>query len=483
MTINNPDKTEIDEAVTRAMSLTQEEISALSYDDALYLWRNLIFVAERIEIDEESVKDRVKIANRADEIFYIIAAEELNNPPTLSKPLNVFVPTGFDRAWTNPLLARDKGYTPYFLSRATGGRCVFFLCDENDPFPVAEAMPGAEFVRSNEISKQMYLDYIAEHIDEIDILVADDFGTTTPALASFYKIKKPEGKVLFVTDINSFFYRNRGEEDIYKRLHNVLSGDYVYTAASRFCRDLLNTDPRFPAPVYFNSNAYLPDKEASKTEVTPELKENIILTAGSIGTDPKNNMPLIRAFLHIAADFPDWKLYLAGRYDEKGKKKLMNDAFRRLQFDPAVLNRIVFTGMLNKVDLYKLYAKAKIFAITSIAEGGTPNVFSESLANGCFIVCADRLDGREEMSSAFGYNIGIAYAAEQYTRYNENFTFWADFNGEALSLAHTLASVIPHLDTSFFEKHIPKCLAYSAKDFDYKKNSLKLLRLLCDDLL
>jgi glycosyltransferase involved in cell wall biosynthesis len=161
----------------------------------------------------------------------------------------------------------------------------------------------------------------------------------------------------------------------------------------------------------------------------------------------------------------------------------MNEAFRLMKFDPAVLKRIVFTGPLNKTELYKLYAKAKIFVLTSTLEGGTPNVFSESLANGCFIICADRLDGRAEMTTAFGFNIGVTYAAEQFTKLDENFVYTLDLNSESLSLADTLAAVIPHLDTKFFEKHIPKCSAYSAKDFDFKKNSLKLLHLLCDDLL
>jgi glycosyltransferase involved in cell wall biosynthesis len=477
MTIENPNKVKIDAAIARAMSLTKEQYGALTYEDALYLWRNLVFVAECMEIDEDSAKTRAEIISRADELFYIIAEEEIKNPPVIKKPLNVFAPYTLLGVWNNFTLARDKGYTPYFLSKAAGGRCVFFFVDENDPLPVAEAMPGAEFVRNNDVSPERYINFIKEHIDEIDILVVDDFGNNSGNLAAVYKQLKPDGKVLFVTDINSYFYRIKGDE-MYEHLKNVLSSNFIYTAASHLGRDMLNSDPRFPAPVYFNSNAYLPDKNSSK--VTADQKENIIMTAGRIGAEEKNNAILVRAFGILANGFPDWKLYLAGNFDEKVKKNLMNRALRNLHFLPDIFSRIIFTGGLGKTELYKLYAKAKIFALTSVSEGGTPNVFSESIEKGCFFIAADRLDGYPEMTTADGRNIGVSYEAMAYTDIDSDMSAIIDFNGEAISLANTLSAVLPKLTPEFFEKHIPKCAEYIAKDFDYKKNSLKLLHLLCD---
>jgi hypothetical protein len=55
-----------------------------------------------------------------------------------------------------------------------------------------------------------------------------------------------------------------------------------------------------------------------------------------------------------------------------------------------------------------------------------------------------------------------------------------DKNAEAISLANTLAAVIPHLTENFFEAHIKKCREYVERDFDYKRNSLKLMHLLID---
>jgi hypothetical protein len=231
MTLQNVNKTEIDEAIDRAMSLSPEEITALSYEDALYLWRNLVFVAERLSIlpegtkiiadmaitdeSKEIAKKREEIVSRADELFYIVSDYEMENPPNPNKPLNVFAPTIYTGVWNNYLLARDKGYTPYFLSRATGGRCVFFFVDENDPLPVAEAMPGAEFIRKNDVSYEAYTEFIREHIDEIDILVTDDISIDSFVLMNFFKSLKPNGKILHITDISMGFYSIEGNTAIF----------------------------------------------------------------------------------------------------------------------------------------------------------------------------------------------------------------------------------------------------------------------------
>jgi glycosyltransferase involved in cell wall biosynthesis len=242
---------------------------------------------------------------------------------------------------------------------------------------------------------------------------------------------------------------------------------------------MINADPCFPNPVFFNSNAYLPNKSTENEAVTAAQKENIIMTAGRIGSVQKNNIPLVRAFALLANDFPDWKLILAGSYEEADRKKLMNDAFRGLRYSPEIFKRIIFTGNLSKTELYKYYAKAKIFALTSRLEG-FPNVCCEALANGCFMVIADRLDAAFEMTSAFGRNIGISYEAMKYSRISTDMIWFIDVNAEAVSLANTLAAVIPNLTEDFFEAHIKKCKEYIAHDFDYKRNSLKLMHLLCD---
>jgi glycosyltransferase involved in cell wall biosynthesis len=451
-------------------------------ENVLNLWLDAAAEAEGILFssdDEENAKKRAEIVNRADELFYSAYLYEKENPQKPEKSLNVFAVLSLTTPWNNMFLSRDKGYTPYFLSRESGGRCVFFFCSDNDPLPVSETLKGAEFIRMKNPTVKDYTDFIRENIDEIDILVTDDFSGDSFGLVPFFKSLKPTGKSLHITDVNRFFYRLSADEAIFGRYGESLKLADVYTAASHLGRDIMNADPRFPKPVFFSSNAYLPDKNADYKTLAARDKENIILTAGRIGSSHKNNHVLIRAFLYLSNDFPDWKLILAGPYDEAGKKRIMNDALRGLRFSPDIFSRIIFTGGLSKPELYKYYAKAKIMAITSPSEGGTPNVFSEALAYGCFMVIPDRLDGAPEMSTAFGRHIGMMYKAMEYTKIYDDFSIEIDEKGEAISLANTLAAAIPHLDESFYETHIEKCRAYLEHDFDYKKNSIKLLHLLC----
>jgi glycosyltransferase involved in cell wall biosynthesis len=453
-----------------------------SLENALNNWLNSVNEAENISLSSDGIdnaKKRAEIVNHSDELFYEIAEFEKDNPKKPDKPLNVFAPMSVTGVWNNAFLSRDKGYTPYFLSRESGGRCVFFFCDENDPLPVSDTLTGAEFIRKQNPAPKDYADFIKSNIDDIDILVTDDIAADSFELIPLFKSLKPTGKALHITDINRFFYGLYADEAIFRRYGETLKLADVYTAASHLGRDIMNADPRFPKPVFFSSNAFLPDKNVDYKSVSASAKENIIITAGRIGSDHKNNGVLIRAFAHLSNDFPDLKLILAGPYDESAKKALMNDALRGLRFSQNLLSRIIFTGGLSKPELYKYYAKAKIMAITSPSEGGTPNVFSEALAYGCYMIIADRLDGTREMTEAFGRNIGTPYRAMEYTKYYNNFSFEIDEKGEAISLGNTLAAVIPHLNEAFYETHIKKCREYIEHDFDYKKNSIKLLHLLC----
>jgi glycosyltransferase involved in cell wall biosynthesis len=459
-----------------------EHMTPENKENALNQWLDLVNEAESISLssdDEVNAKKRAEIVNNADELFYSIAEYEKENPIKPEKPLNVFAPCMPGGFWTNSVLARDKGYTPYFLSRVCGGRCVFFFCDEDDPLPVSDVLEGAEFVRKKNPAPKDYETFIRANIDDIDILVTDDLAGNSFNLIPLFKSLKPNGKALHITDINRFFYKINADEAVFGRFGDNLKIADVYTAASHIGRDIMNADPRLPKPVYFNSNAYLPDKNADYKTVTAKDKENIILAAGRIGSEHKRIDILIRAFAHLSNDFPDWKLVLAGPYTEPEKKKIMNDALRGIRFSPEIFNRIIFTGGLNKPELYKYYKKAKIMALTSPSEGGTPNVFSEALAYGCFMVIPDRLDGAPEMTTAFGRNIGMPYATAKYTDIYDDFSVGIDEKGEAISLANALAFVIPNLTESFYETHINKCREYLEHDFDYKKNSIKLLHLLC----
>lgn len=54
---------------------------------------------------------------------------------------------------------------------------------------------------------------------------------------------------------------------------------------------------------------------------------------------------------------------------------------------PSLAPHVRLTGNIaDKQELYRYYRKAKIFALSSRGEGGSPNVFSEAAVFGCSVI-------------------------------------------------------------------------------------------------
>ena len=74
------------------------------------------------------------------------------------------------------------------------------------------------------------------------------------------------------------------------------------------------------------------------------------------------------------------------------------EAYARSFFStrPALAERVSFSGqILDKAALFEEYRKAKVFALTSFKEGA-PNVATEALFGGCYIVTSD-IDASADM--------------------------------------------------------------------------------------
>ena len=141
-------------------------------------------------------------------------------------------------------------------------------------------------------------------------------------------------------------------------------------------------------------------------------KENTILTVGRLGTEQKATDIMLSAFAMAADKIPDWSLKLVGSM-EPSFKGFIDSFFNK---HPELKDRVIFTGKITeKADLFKEYAKAKIFTLTSILEGGTPNVVAEALHSGCAMAVTefDAFDdatakGKCGMSAPIGDKTGMA---------------------------------------------------------------------------
>lgn len=117
-----------------------------------------------------------------------------------------------------------------------------------------------------------------------------------------------------------------------------------------------------------------------------EQKENIILSVGRVGAKiklTKRSDIILEAFAKIAAEFPDWSVRLVGEVHETFKPWIEN-YFSKY---PNLRERVTFVGHIeDKTELANEYKRAKIFCLTSPAEGGTPNVTAEALFAGDFMI-------------------------------------------------------------------------------------------------
>ncbi|MCL2014797.1 MAG: glycosyltransferase, partial [Defluviitaleaceae bacterium] len=184
-------------------------------------------------------------------------------------------------------------------------------------------------------------------------------------------------------------------------------------------------------------------------------KKNILLTVGRIGAEQKNNEELVLAFCNIADKISDWELRLVGSVDERIKPFMAKIFSER----PHLRERIILVGLLHdKQELYKEYDRAKIFALTSIFEGGTPNVYAEALFHGCKFITSD-IDSADDMT-CFGH-LGIKYKL-----------------GDLAALQAAILQMTAESDESAMAEHIPMALEYGKRYFEWRRNAKKLAYML-----
>jgi glycosyltransferase involved in cell wall biosynthesis len=131
-------------------------------------------------------------------------------------------------------------------------------------------------------------------------------------------------------------------------------------------------------------NPVFPSKDSSNPGETKGAKN--LLSVGRLGYQ-KNMSALIRAFILIEKDFPDWNLLIAGEGEERANLEFLIKA-KKLQ------DRISLPGAVSNV--HELYCNSHLFCLPSLWEG-FPNAIAEAMARGLPCVGFEECAGTSDL--------------------------------------------------------------------------------------
>lgn len=255
-------------------------------------------------------------------------------------------------------------------------------------YPAKVNIPGVELDFLPDAGMATEIGYIKEHAEDMDVLVLHGPYPFYYPLVDCYRACRPEGKVYLELDLNRYTADRLSWDTA--EFRRFLSQCTVVGASCRRIQRLINR--KWPCLVQYIPNGFY-NFDQVDLQVDFSRKHNVIMTVGRIGSPEKRNDDLVQAFAEIADACPDWKLMLVGPVQEPFATWL-----REFEQNHSELQgRIICTGMIaDKAELVRLYQQAKIFVMTSYLEGGTPNVASEALFGGCYMVTSD-VDGAPDM--------------------------------------------------------------------------------------
>ncbi len=318
-------------------------------------------------------------------LFYIVPHKISKREPVKIHRVVAMAP--YERPWSNVELIKDCGLIPYLFYKNHG--CdVSMVCAKGGEYPYAEYVKGMklEFLENGKVGTK--IEYILTNGSSIDCLILRGCYATNFGVAAAYKYVNPKGKIYVGLDANSHWMdRILWDEENFVSFMNCC--DVIATSCTAMQKHL---NEKWPWDIKYVPNGYY--NFSPKKEVGTEYsnKENIILTVGRLGTIQKATEILLESFALIADKIPDWKLRLVGNI-EKGFQEKIGLFYQK---NPQLTDRVIFTGNIKeRSKLKQEYEQAKIFALPSRREGGTPNVIAEALHAGC-VIAVTKIDAYED---------------------------------------------------------------------------------------
>jgi glycosyltransferase involved in cell wall biosynthesis len=294
---------------------------------------------------------------------------------------------------------KDPGQIPFRFSKL--GYSSTIVCWNNDEnYKITSQDIPIKIIKKTFINSKLelaFIFYLIFNSRKINILNVFHLKWESLWFVFWYKLVNPKGFVYLKMD-NCFYAGIYPWEEIFdkkvKRSHwlsprkNTWKQNIYDFLTRKFVKyvDLWSVEDDESREYYSSKYPFFKDKlitayNGHTIDLIPdeiqvklfENKENLIITAGRLGTFPKNTLNILEGFAN-SAKMHNWKLKLAGPIDPEFNP-IIEDFFQKY---PELVNRVIFTGNLNKTALFDLYNSSKIFLFPSLFEAFS-NVYSESM--------------------------------------------------------------------------------------------------------
>lgn len=295
-------------------------------------------------------------------------------------------------------LVKDVGQIPYFMYKigAYDARLVSYRNGSEYPFVKKEVkglnlqfIPDKGKLWGIELA---VLGYLIRNAKDIDVLNLFHFQRAHALYLFIYKVLNPKGKAYIKLDIdihffrkyNSFFFSNFYlKNQLLKILANYIIRRCTYFSVETedAKNHLVNVYPKLKNKLICIPNGVDGDYiESESAPIRFSEKENIIITAGRIGTEQKNTTLLLEAIAQI--ELNNWKVYILGDI-EPAFQEYIDRYFNQY---PNLREKVFFTGNISdRKELFEWYKRSKIFCLSSRYEG-FPITFPEALYFGNYII-------------------------------------------------------------------------------------------------
>lgn len=271
-------------------------------------------------------------------------------------------------------LVKDVGAFLYYLGKLYDWNTSFaYFADKafiNKTYEMHTKLIYLGNAKSAEDRRACVKEYIANNYEQMNYVMLIDCNPGSYKIANICKHYNSNIKVYCKLDMDLSLFQRFYDGSRMREWKNLVQKrkyrniDWFTVETNKFNMILKDTC------IFKNRIDYLPNgislMDVNVDSLDEIKKENIILTVGRLGTYQKNNELLIEAIRCIPRDLlANWRVYLVGTYTDAFYDYVM----QVITEDRYLKDIIIFVGNVsNRMELYKFYAKAKIFTLTSRAE-------------------------------------------------------------------------------------------------------------------